>query len=370
MRCTLHLVDVLCKGVNVFDFDLEFLIYYTGTMAHIRTGIILLAIAHAACEPVRIEHSVVLMGTPAQFVVEASDREQGLALLEHMVTTIEDVEAEISTWRDSTVFGRVNNLPIGQPMQLPVRSCKWIEQVANWWRESGGAFNPAVGQLTEAWGLRGSGHHPTTSRLDSILLHGGFNSIRFDAGSCQITRLADVSLDAGGFGKGAALDEVHLSLAGVKNAWMINFGGQVAVRHRVWPMSLAHPLRRDEPILDIQLGEGSLATSGGSEHNLILDNGSQIGHILNPHTGLPVQWTGSVTVWSMSALDADILSTSLYVMGPQEGFDWAVQRQIAACFLVHDPGGEMKVKLTPEFKARFWGRDSVQVRTTSQENYE
>ncbi len=45
---------------------------------------------------------------------------------------------------------------------------------------------------------------------------------------------------------------------------------------------------------------------------------------------------GSVTVWHRRALVADILSTALFVMGPDEGLRWAEARGIAACYLVPD----------------------------------
>jgi thiamine biosynthesis lipoprotein len=54
-----------------------------------------------------------------------------------------------------------------------------------------------------------------------------------------------------------------------------------------------------------------------------------------------------VAVVAPSGLEADILSTSLYVMGPQRGRAWAKARGVAAVFLPH--GGP--VLATPAFEA-------------------
>ena len=314
-----------------------------------------------ACTPgterVRVERSAVLMGTLARFVAEAPDRESALEWLERMVATVEDVEAEISTWRDESVLGRLNRRPVGDAMPLPPLSCQLLRRAAHWWRESDGAFDPAVGGLVEAWGLRGDGRRPATGELEAALVRSGFGGIGLTAGGCSASRRADVSLDAGALGKGAALDEVRRVMADVAGGWMVDLGGQVAVGEGAWPVALAHPLRRDQPAMELELTGGSLATSGGSERDLVLKDGSRVGHVLDPRTGTPVLWRGSVTVWSPGALDADALSTALRVMGPEAGFDWAADRRIAASFFTAGPDGEVAIRATPEFQRRFGTAD-------------
>jgi thiamine biosynthesis lipoprotein len=44
--------------------------------------------------------------------------------------------------------------------------------------------------------------------------------------------------------------------------------------------------------------------------------GRRRGHILDPRTGLPVERAGSVTVVAPTGLEADALSTALFVLGP------------------------------------------------------
>ena len=333
-------------------------------MAATRSGLILaLAAASLAWAPqpemVRVERSVALMGTIARFVAEAPDRERALERLERMVATVEAVEAEISTWRDESVLSRLNRQPVGEGFRLPQRSCELLRRAAHWWHESGGAFDPAVGGLVEAWGLRSGGRRPEADEVDAALLPGGFAGIGLAGDSCSATRLADVTLDVGAFGKGAVLDEVRRAMADIVGAWMADLGGQVAVGGRAWPVALAHPLRRTRPALELELSGGSLATSGGSERDLVLESGSRLGHVLDPRTGRPVLWPGSVTVWSPGALDADVLSTALRVMGPDAGFEWASDRRIAACFFVVGPDGELTIRQTPEFRRRFGSPDKL-----------
>jgi thiamine biosynthesis lipoprotein len=74
----------------------------------------------------------------------------------------------------------------------------------------------------------------------------------------------------------------------------------------------------------------SVATSGVSERP---------GHLLDPRTGLAAPAWGSVTVVSPDPFEADVLSTALYVMGPERGLAWARAEGVAALFLATEDAG-------------------------------
>ena len=237
---------------------------------------------------VQVERSVYLMGTVATLAVDAAERAAGVAQLERMVRVVEATEAELSTWRADSVLGRLNRHPVGEAMRAPAAVCDLLERVAGWREATGGAFDPAIGSLIEAWDLRGDGRRPDDAALVAARRTAGWEHLAVDGGGpagCAITRTADVTLDAGAFGKGEALDRVRRAEGGGANPWMLDFGGQVAVSGASWPVGIAHPARRNEAALEVTLSEGSLATSAGSERDLTLPDGTRIGHILDPRTG-------------------------------------------------------------------------------------
>ena len=309
-------------------------------------------------QPVRVERTVFLMGTFATFVTETVDRETGVAKLERMVRVIERTEGDLSTWREDSVLSAVNGQPVGAPFPVPAATCGLLSRVAEWHAETNGAFDPAVGSLIDVWGLRREGRQPRDDEIQAALAAAGFEHLSFDPEACVVTRRAAVTLDAGGFGKGEALDRVREAERGRPGAWFIDFGGQMAVSGEAsggsWTVGVAHPARRDLSVLELSLAAGSLATSGGSERDLLLDDGSRIGHILDPRNGRPVSRSASVTVWHESALVADALSTALFVMGPEQGIAWAAARGIAACFILADSdSGDVAFRATHGFEARF-----------------
>ena len=160
-------------------------------------------------------------------------------------------------------------------------------------------------------------------------------------------------MDAGSFGKGEALDRL-LKENTEGDVWMVDLGGQILVHGSLpgksgWPVAIAHPWQREDALFSIILKAGSLATSGGSERDQIVGK-RRLGHIVDPRTGKPAPFNGSVSVWHERALTADILSTAMYVMGPEKGLHWADERNIAACYLVPDVKGNVKINPSRAFR--------------------
>jgi thiamine biosynthesis lipoprotein len=299
-----------------------------------------------------VERSAYLMGTRVRLVTWDGSRGSGLARLERALTTLEQAEDELSTWRDTSAISALNRSPVGRPWPAPAAICQMFSVLSEWQTASGGAFDPSIGRLLQAWDIHGRGRVPSTEDLARARASSGFQHLDFDAAHCTVTRRADVAIDVGAFGKGEALDRLEERLG--DQPWLVDFGGQVSV-HGVppgrggWPVSIAHPLDRQRAYVEVTLSAGSLSTSAGAERDLVV-SGRRIAHHLDPRTGGPVAFDGSVTVWHRRALVADILSTALFVMGPDEGLQWAESRGIAACYLVPDRHREVSMRATAAFR--------------------
>jgi thiamine biosynthesis lipoprotein len=293
-----------------------------------------------------------LMGTRASLVSWASDRAEGLQTLERALQVLEAAEAKLSTWRDDSVISQLNRHAIGTAFDLPHELCDTFAVLYEWHAATAGTFDPAIGPMTDAWGIHAGGRVPPDPILRNARAASGLDKLAFDRERCTVTRRVDVRVDVGAFGKGDALDRVARALG--EKSWLIDLGGQVSVHcaregHQGWPVAIAHPLNRDREFLSVRLREGSLATSAGSERDLEV-KGVRIGHILDPRTGHPAPFSGSITVWHRQGLVADLLSTALFVMGPEEGLRWAEARGVAACYLVAGQDGQVVTRMTAAFK--------------------
>ena len=294
--------------------------------------------AYSGPQFVEVSRRVQLMGTWCTLMTYSQNRQVGHAQLETLIRVLEQTEEELSTWRSESALSRMNRYPVGESFDLNPGLCRLFDNLLLWCRATGWAFDPAVGVLVDVWGLRTGGRRPSPKEVRMAREHSGFRHFDLDGDHCQIVRKAPVKIDAGAFGKGEALDRAieHSRGVGFKR-WLIDLGGQVMVYglppgQDDWPVSVAHPLSRDGAVLTLHLSSGALAVSGGSERDLEVE-GMRIGHILDPRSGFPASFEGSVIVWHPRALVADILSTALYVMGVEEGLRWAESRDLAACFL-------------------------------------
>jgi thiamine biosynthesis lipoprotein len=89
----------------------------------------------------------------------------------------------------------------------------------------------------------------------------------------------------------------------------------------------------------VRIASGSLASSGNGERSVRGASGP-VGHILDPATGRPAGFTGTVTVLADDGVTADALSTALFVMGPGRGTAWAAAHRFDAVYFWNGSGGE------------------------------
>lgn len=312
----------------------------------------------AAPGGIEVERRAYLMGTTLEGRVVSASRETGIAALEAAFSEIRRLEAVLSSWTGESEIGRINAASPGTPVGVSGELWALLREVAVWADSTGGAFDPAVGALIDAWDLRGEGRRPSGEALDAALGATGLDRFRIDGDSPEVTRLDESAwLDSGAFGKGAALRSVETVLRthGVRSAYL-DFGGQILVfgprldGERGWEIAVAHPERRGEGIAALRLAEGSVATSAQSERYVEME-GTRLGHVVDPRTGLPVAGGRSVTVIAQDPMVADILATALLVMGSEEGGEWAEGLQDVGVLFVEEKAGGISERWNPAFES-------------------
>jgi len=134
-----------------------------------------------------------------------------------------------------------------------------------------------------------------------------------------------MGLDFGGWGKEYAVDCVlqMASSFGIKDV-LVDFGhdlralGQPAGRP-AWHIGLEDPRKPGSCWGSVALIGRGIASSGDYLRNITV-NGRRYGHIVDPRTGWPVS-NGCLqaTVIAPSCLQAGVLSTAAFILGPDEG---------------------------------------------------
>ena len=188
----------------------------------------------------------------------------------------------------------------------------------------GGAYDPALGALSEAWGFStGAYRVPEPDALAEAMQSSGAGLVQLDGISVTLTNGAQ--LDLGGIAKGYAAGRVRTILreAGVTSA-IISLGGNVAAVGKkpdgsAWTVGLQDPDRPEAYFGTVSIEDACVVTSGAYQR-YFEENGVCYHHILDPHTGCPAEsGVKSVSVVAQDDTLADALSTALFVMGLDAG---------------------------------------------------
>lgn len=98
---------------------------------------------------------------------------------------------------------------------------------------------------------------------------------------------------------------------------MVNIGGDIRTVGDGWTVALQDPRDETEYILAVALNDQAIATSGDYERYFRADKRAH--HIINPKTGRSAASLISASIVADTAMDADALATTVFVMGPQMG---------------------------------------------------
>ncbi len=264
----------------------------------------------------RVERESLAMGTRLGLEITGP---AAAATAEAAQAAVRDVEELLSTWRTDTDLAVLNRAPVGERHAVSPALLAVLEELDRWVAATDRTFDPAVGALLEAWDVRGEGRVPSSPELEAARSASGWGRLVMEPSRSTVTRtVPGVWIDAGAFGKGLALREAAAAVRTAGGSGMLDLGGQVmAVGTNPVEVGVAHARVRDRGVATLILADASAATTSLSERGR---------HVLDPRTGQPVADWGSVTVVTEDPMVSDLLSTALYVMGPEAALEWAADR--------------------------------------------
>ena len=69
---------------------------------------------------------------------------------------------------------------MGEAFELSTELGRDLAHARRMWLETGGAFDPSIGALVDAWDLRGSGRRPSSGEIGRALVDGGYGALELD----------------------------------------------------------------------------------------------------------------------------------------------------------------------------------------------
>lgn len=247
---------------------------------------------------------------------------------------LHEVDASLSMFNPQSTISRINR---NETCQADEKLSEVLQLSYRINTATGGAFDPTVAPLVNAWGF-GFKHEqmPTAAQVDSLL---------------QIRSQLDFSAVAKGYG----VDVVGRLLSGkdIRN-YMIEIGGEVLTCGKnpsgePWRIGVTKPTD-DSLAVDgelqtvLNVTDRAMATSG-NYRNFYYKGGRKYAHTIDPRTGYPVQHNIlSATVLADRCAVADAYATAFMVLG-LDGARSVLERhhELSAYLIYTDESGALAV---------------------------
>jgi len=298
--------------------------------------------------PMAYTYARMQMGTVVEITVYGGDEGEIEGVVEDAFREIDRLEAIFSSYRDDSDVSRINRRAgQGKVMVSPevidvTATALEIAEV------SGGAFDPTVGILGRVWSFSGEKERAIPSREDveSLLPLVDYRQVVIDrdGGAVSLER-AGMALNLGGVAKGYIVGRaVELLKEGGIARGIVKAGGDMVVfdrDKRPFKIGIQHPRREEMLAGEISFTNEAAATSGDYER-FTIRKGIRYHHILDPSTGFPARGTQGVTILSRKPTLADALSTTVFVLGPEEGMA-LIESLSGVEGLIIDEAGEITV---------------------------
>ena len=296
----------------------------------------------------KVSKTLPKIGTFVSMTLVHSSKDKAEQAMGQAFAEIDRLERMFNRYDGSTAVASLN--ADGYIKDMPPELSEVIEKAIHYHTTSHGTFDITVKPVVDLFQEKMGGTQkrmPTGKELQDALQLVDAKKIRLNKGTLRFTRPGmGITLD--GIAKGYIVDKASevLTAQGIYNH-LINAGGDIRTRgekpgKRPWTIAIQDPGKKNEYPDIIQMRDGAVATSGNYE--IYYDKEKMFHHIVDPKSGLSPLLSNSVSVKAQTTMDADALSTSVFVMNPGKGLGFIEQLPYCDCLIVTRDNNQLRSK--------------------------
>ena len=291
-----------------------------------------------------VSKTVFVFGTANTVTVGIEHRK----VMEEVKDILLSFHKRMSIYESTSEISSLNHMAGSSSLSISSEIYDLIRRSIAYSKLTNGAFDITALPLKKIW--QTAEQIPTEAQIHHAKKLVNYRTIVFSDNKIML-KYSGMGVDLGGIAKGFAVDKVVelLKIRGIVSG-VINFGGSVFVLGEERSVGIQTPFgKKGTYIGTIRVKNKAVVTSGAYENYRVI-NGTAYQHILDPHTGYPVNnELLAVTLIGAKAEELDALATGVCVMGIQKGYDLLKKRQIDAIFIKKD----RSVLLTEGIKESF-----------------
>ena len=251
---------------------------------------------------------------------------------------LQHVEELLSIYRPDSQVGRLNRDGAIDDAHPHLQSV--LQASLDMSRRSVGAFDVTVQPLWEVYAAASRDRHrPTDDEVNGARERVDWRRLHVSGARVRLAQ-AGMAITLNGIAQGYATDRVRavLEAHGIRQA-LVDVGELGSIGKKAdgasWKVGIQHPRRADAYVAVARLDGRCLATSG--DYSTAFDEGRHSHHIFDPATGRSPAAFSSVSVVAATAMEADALSTAVFVLGLERGVKLVAETDRAdALFVLKD----------------------------------
>ncbi|MGI9247502.1 MAG: FAD:protein FMN transferase [Woeseiaceae bacterium] len=264
-----------------------------------------------------------LMGTEVSVYLWNDDTEMGQLALEEVFVEAVRIDRLMSTYKEDSEISTINRLAAKGPVAAGEELFQLIQRSHDISVLTLGAFDITFDSVGRHYDFRAR-ERPDSETVQAERENIDYRYVRLDKAAGTVMFLKKgVRINLGGIAKGYVVERGVDILAnrGVQNA-IVTAGGDSRLlgdrRGRPWMVGIRDPRNEDQVAISVPLADEAISTSGDYER-FFDEDGVRYHHIIQPSTGTPASGVHSATVFGPDAVITDALSTSVFVLGVDQG---------------------------------------------------
>ena len=285
----------------------------------------------------KIEESKFLFGTYIKIIVYSDNKEKAMESIEKAFNEIQRIDEKYNSKSEGSLIYNLNNSD-NKTLKLDEEGIKLFEGVNKAYELSEHKYDVTIAPLLELWGFTDEAMELTTLKLptkEEI----EFTKTFVDYGKVKISDDGTLTMespvkeiDTGSFLKGYAISRAKevLKNEGIKSAFITSISSIDLIgtkpEDKPWKIGLQNPENPSEMIGIVPLKDRAMGVSGDYQTYVEID-GEMYHHILDKDTGYPVTDKKMVVVLCDNAFDADLLSTTFFLMPIDKVMNYVESRE-------------------------------------------
>ena len=275
-------------------------------------------------EAEKVEESKFLFGTYIKIVVYSDDKEKAMKSIDKAFNEIQRIDEKYNSKVEGSLIYNLNTTD-NKTLKLDEEGLGLFEGVKKAYELSEHKYDVTIAPLLELWGFTEEAMElpslklPTKEEIEFTKTFVGFDKVHISEDGILSLESPVKEIDTGSFLKGYAISKAKevLKAEGIDSAFITSISSMDLIgtkpEGKPWKIGLQNPENPSEILGIVPLKNKAMGVSGDYQTYVEID-GKMYHHILDKDTGYPVEDKKMVVVLCDNAFDADLLSTTFFLM--------------------------------------------------------